>query len=70
MDEVYLIYQFCKCYSHKFCLRYAKYLILVLFVKQDPCCMELGEEVTWRVDGDHGDDDRRHSPSTFIIMDF
>jgi hypothetical protein len=32
--------------------------------------MELGEGVTWRVDGNHGDDDRRHSPSTFIIVDF
>jgi hypothetical protein len=51
------------------CLRYAKYLILVLFVKRDFCSMELGEEVTRRVDGIHGDDDRRHTCSTFIVMD-
>jgi hypothetical protein len=31
--------------------------------------MELGEEVTRRVDGIHGDDDRRHTCSTFIVMD-
>jgi len=67
---VYMIYHFCKCFSHKRYLRYAKYMILVLFMKQESCCMELGEEVTWCVDGIHGDDDRRHSPSTFIIMDF
>jgi hypothetical protein len=38
-------------------------------MKQDAYCMELGEEVTQRVDGIHGDDGRRHTPSTFIIMD-
>ena len=57
-------------FSHKHCLRYSEYLILVLFMKQDAYCMELGEEVTRRVDGIHGDDGRRHTPLTFIVMDF